>query len=178
MSMAFDYDLDRVSFITVGAQGPPGARTFFLQAAQGSRVVSLLIEKEQAAALAEALARLLDTLAEDDPEHAANLAPDETNMALLAPLDPAFRVVQLGVGVDEDDHVIVLVAQEGDDEEPGQRARFVASYAQMLALAQHADEVVNQGRPVCPLCGGPIDAEGHFCPRRNGHHTIDVEPDG
>ena len=32
-------------------------------------------------------------------------------------------------------------------------------------------EVVAAGRPTCAMCGEPIDPEGHFCPRRNGHRT-------
>jgi uncharacterized repeat protein (TIGR03847 family) len=171
----FDFDLDPVSFITVDAEGPAGQRTFFLQAAQGSQVVSLVLEKSQAAALADALSQLLDSVAEEDPEHAADLEPLDTNMALLQPVAPAFRVIQMGVGVDEERHLIILVAQEGDDASPGQRARFTASYAQMLTLARQALTVVNRGRPICLLCGGPIDPDGHFCPRRNGHHHIDQD---
>lgn len=171
----FDFDLDPVSFITVGTEGPPGQRTFFLQAAQGPRVVTLVLEKEQAAALAAALDQILDSLAREDPEHAAGLEPLPSSMALLAPVRPSFRVAQMGVGVDAERHVIILVAQEGDDTEPGQRVRFTASYAQMLTLARHAVTVVTQGRPTCILCGGPIDPDGHFCPRRNGHHHIDTD---
>jgi uncharacterized repeat protein (TIGR03847 family) len=168
----FDYDLDPVTFITVGTEGPPGQRTFYLQAAQGGQVVSLLLEKEHAAALADALGRLMASLADEDPTHARGLEPLASNMALLTPVQPAFRIAQMGVGVDEERHVVILLAQEGDDEAPGQRARFAGSYAQMLTLARHAEAVVQQGRPICPLCGGPIDPEGHFCPRRNGHHTL------
>jgi len=29
--------------------------------------------------------------------------------------------------------------------------------------------VAGQGRPICGNCGEPIDPEGHFCPKRNGH---------
>ncbi len=173
--MDYDFDLDPVSFITVGAEGPPGQRTFILQGAQGTQVVSLVIEKIQAAALAEALEHLLESLATEDPDHARDLEPLDSNMNLLVPVSPTFRVAQMGVGVDEDRHLILLVAQEGDDDEPGRQGRFTATYAQMLTLARHAVEVVNRGRPVCPLCGGPIDVTGHFCPRQNGHHRIESD---
>ncbi|MCA9996365.1 MAG: DUF3090 family protein [Anaerolineales bacterium] len=39
----------------------------------------------------------------------------------------------------------------------------------MRVLIPHTREVVNAGRPICGNCGRPIDAEGHFCPNRNGH---------
>lgn len=196
MAAPFDFDLDPVSFITVGAEGPPGRRTFFLQAAQGRQVVSLVIEKQQATALAEGIEQLLAQLHEQEPEHVAGLEPSGGDLALLTPIEPSFRVVQMGIGVDEARRLMVLVAQGGsvgdDDEEPDlelgdedddrpqgadgeplPRARFTASYAQMLALARHAVDVAEHGgRPRCPMCGEPMDPEGHFCPRRNGHHRL------
>ena len=38
------------------------------------------------------------------------------------------------------------------------------------AFARQALTVVAAGRPPCPLCGNPLDPEGHVCPRANGHH--------
>jgi uncharacterized repeat protein (TIGR03847 family) len=175
MADTFDIDLDPVSFITVGTAGPPGQRTFFLQASQARRVVALIIEKQQAEALATAIQRILSELARRDPEgHAARLRPLDTSMALLQPIEAEFRAGQIGLGADEERESLILVADEltpdEDERETGRRARFVATYAQMLSLAHHAIEVVGQGRPTCPLCGEPIDPEGHFCPRSNGHH--------
>ena len=43
-----------------GTVGPPGQRTFFLQARAGARVVSVALEKQQVAALAERIDELLD----------------------------------------------------------------------------------------------------------------------
>ena len=68
---------------------------------------------------------------------------------------------------------VVLVAQEivveGRETEEGGTARLFASRAQMRALGKYGLSLVKQGRPVCGNCGQPIDPEGHFCPRRNGH---------
>ena len=175
MPPQFDLELDPVSFITVGAAGPPGARTFFLQAAQGKRVVSLIIEKEQAVALAASVQRLLAALATRDPERVGKLEPSDANMDLLEPVRPEFRVTQLGIGVDDERQLIVLVAYERSEDEPGQRAKLVATYEQMLTLSRHTMDVVSQGRPICELCGAPMDADGHFCPRRNGHDEVEQE---
>lgn len=197
MASRFDFDLDPVSFITVGAEGPPGQRTFFLQAAQGRQVVSLLIEKQQATALAEGIEQLLAQVFEHVPEHVEDLMPAEGDLGLLVPIEPSFRVTQIGIGVDEARRMMVLVAQGGmprdedDDDDldldlgdegerplaadgqPLPRARFTASYGQMLAMAHHAVDVAEHGgRPRCPTCGEPMDPEGHFCPRRNGHHRL------
>jgi uncharacterized repeat protein (TIGR03847 family) len=174
MQPTYDIELDPVSFITVGAEGPPGGRTFYLQAAQSRRVVTLVIEKEHAIALAASIARLLDGLGgfDEDPD-AEGLA---ARLALLQPVQPDFRVGQLGIGVDEERRVMVLVANElAEPDEPGQRARFVATYEQMQSLAQQAMAVAEQGRPICPLCGEPMDDDGHFCPRSNGHARLHLE---
>ncbi len=171
MAAEYDFDLDPVSFITVGAEGPPGHRTFYLQAAAGQEVLTLTIEKEQAAALAESIERLLAALQRHDPEYARHVQPLQMDMALIEPLDAKFRVGQMGIGVDEERHVIVLIAHEGHGQPSAMRARFVATYEQMLTMARQAAAVVAQGRPLCDLCGEPIDPDGHFCVRRNGHNA-------
>ena len=40
---------------------------------------------------------------------------------------------------------------------------------QARAFAKRALDVVNAGRPPCPLCSLPLDPEGHVCPRQNGY---------
>ena len=172
MAVEYDFELDPASFMTIGAIGPPGERTFYLQAAHGTDVVSVIIEKEQAAALAASIERLLVALEKRDPDHATDLKPLDTNMGLLQPVRSAFRATQLGIGVEEERHVIVIVAHEDADDGPGLRARFVCTYELMLTVARRAIEVIRQGRPVCELCGQAIGPDGHFCPRRNGHHPL------
>ena len=41
--------------------------------------------------------------------------------------------------------------------------------AQARAFARRCETVVHAGRPACPFCGGPVDADGHICPRANGY---------
>ena len=41
--------------------------------------------------------------------------------------------------------------------------------AGVAAFAMHGASVVKAGRPPCPLCGQPLDPEGHVCARLNGH---------
>jgi hypothetical protein len=38
-------------------------------------------------------------------------------------------------------------------------------------LLRRLSQIVSAGRPPCPLCGLPLDAGGHVCPRQNGHRT-------
>ncbi|MBV8560280.1 MAG: DUF3090 family protein, partial [Acidimicrobiia bacterium] len=58
--------------------------------------------------------------------------------------------------------------EEGED---GAMARIGATRDQIAGLVLHGAEVVDAGRPPCPLCGEPLDAEGHVCVRLNGHKS-------
>jgi uncharacterized repeat protein (TIGR03847 family) len=151
-----EIELNPVDFITVGTVGPKGRRLFHIQAGKGGQVVTLTVEKEQTRALGEALTELLDDLIR---QRGTALSPDTVdmttmNMELREPIEPEFRVAQMGLGYNEDEDMIVLVAQELAVTEEGQDpdlvrpsvARFWASRPQMRALASHALEVVRQGR--------------------------------
>lgn len=173
----FTYDLDPVTLITAGAVGQPGQRTFYLQARAGRRLISLLAEKEQVGALASAVEQLLDDLSEKNPLLSTSDDLPIQNLNLEEPIEPAFRISQLGLGYDTERDMVILVAQ-GAAEEEGEdapTARFVASRQQMRAMAQFASRVVASGRPICGNCGQPMNASGHFCPQRNGHGPVPVQ---
>ncbi len=165
--MSTSFEIPEVDALTTDAIGPPGARVFYLQARQGTQVVSLRLEKTQVAALATYLVTLLSDLPtpEDLP----------TDMDLMEPVVAEWVVGSLGVSYDEDADRVVVVAEEmvddeGDEEDiEAARARFTATRAQIAALAQRGAEVVEAGRPPCALCGQPMNPEGHMCIRLNGH---------
>jgi uncharacterized repeat protein (TIGR03847 family) len=168
------FELNPVQLITTGYIGQPGRRVFYLQAQADGELVTLIVEKQQVEALAHGIEQFLTELHEKYPDLPA--APDDYNPALMklaVPVDPAFRVGQLGLGYDQDRDLLVLVAQEvvveGRATEEASSARFFATRAQMRALGVYGLSQVKQGRPTCGNCGQPIDPEGHFCPRSNGH---------
>lgn len=167
----FTYDLDAVQRITVGAVGPKGQRVFYVQARRGSRLITLIAEKEQVRALADAVSRLLDSLAEKNPRLATSDDMLVTDMSLEEPLEPEFRVGQMGLGYDSERDLVVLLIQGGGEDDEGDQptARLSATRPQMRALSSHAAQVVAAGRAICGNCGRPIDPAGHFCPQRNGH---------
>lgn len=169
------FDLNPVDRITTDAIGEPGKRVFYLQGRRGQHLVTLICEKEHVAALASAIEHLLLALADGDAD--AVVEPDpiiHSGMDLEYPLDPAFRVGEVNLGYDQVSERLVVIAyelmEEGDDATPSV-ARFWATPAQMRAFSIHGQEVVAAGRPRCAMCGEPIDPEGHFCPRKNGHRT-------
>ena len=167
--MARHIELNPVSQLTVGTIGPPGQRVFYLQGSRGADVISLIIEKQQASMLASSLETLLDDLAEKHPAE-EDREPVWTDMRLREPVEPLFRVGNMGLGYNEEVDRIVVVAYElVEEDEEANAVSLWATRAQALALIKHSNDVVNAGRPICGNCGQPIDPDGHFCPNRNGH---------
>jgi uncharacterized repeat protein (TIGR03847 family) len=168
------YEFNPVTHITTGFIGQPGKRVFYLQASREAETVTLIVEKLQVEALAQGITEFVKELQEKIPDLPTLATPYRAEqMSLRVPLDPAFRVGQLALGYDQDRDLVVLVAQEVVTEErtadDASVARLYATRAQMLALSEHGKAVVQKGRALCPFCGQPIDPEGHFCPKRNGH---------
>ena len=160
MSETFDLgDLDR---FTVGAVGPVGRRIFLLQCSSGAVTLTVKVEKQQVAVLAEYLVRLLGDLPQPDA------VPED--LELDDATEPRWVVGTLGVSYDEENDRIVLVAEELVAEgEDGDVARCAVTRAQAAAFAIRAPGLVEAGRPACPMCGLPLDPAGHECPRTNGH---------
>lgn len=177
--MSEPLELDPTEFITIGTIGPPGQRVFYLQAGQQDTLITLIIEKEHAASLAAGIVQILDEVAEKLAHPTPEPDLNERDMALREPIRPAFRVAQMGLGYDGERDLMVLAAQElvsVDDVDTLEAAspeplvaRFFVSREDMLALSRHAETVIAAGRPICGNCGRPIDPDGHFCPKSNGH---------
>jgi len=159
------FDLGEVDRITVGTVGPPGRRVFYLQAASGAQVVSLKLEKQQVAALVTYLATLLSDL--------PSPGPLPTDLDLVEPVIPEWVVGALGVSYDEGADRVLVQAEEAREEEGDETAvaRFLTTREQVAGLAARGADVVAAGRPPCPLCGQPLDPEGHVCVRLNGHRS-------
>jgi uncharacterized repeat protein (TIGR03847 family) len=159
----------------VGTVGPPGQRTFFLQARQGSRVTSVALEKTQVAVLAEGIDELLDTLLRRSggelPVPALAPVDDQDLAPLDTPIEEEFRVSALSLMWDDEIDRVVIEARSGDEEEDEDDdvLRAVLTGATARAFAARAQTVVAAGRPPCPFCTLPLDPEGHICPRQNGY---------
>ncbi|MGW1074095.1 DUF3090 domain-containing protein [Streptomyces sp. NPDC002537] len=176
-----------------GTVGLPGRRTFFLQATAAGRTTSVALEKAQVEALAERIDELLDEVVRRTGGSAPVPAVAPTELGdtkpLETPVEEEFRVGTMALAWDgENDRMIVeaqaLVELDADTDEdlaeaeerllqdeangpPMLRVRLTGTMAR--AFAKRALEVVNAGRPPCPLCSLPLDPEGHVCPRQNGY---------
>jgi uncharacterized repeat protein (TIGR03847 family) len=170
-------ELERVEKVTAGAVGEPGQRTFYIQAREGARTVTILVEKEQVELLATSILEILATVGRETGE-----GPPEEAMELEPPLEPLWRAGRLSIGYAEDRDQMLLELEEylerpeeeaGQEDEPDlpepARIRLWATREQMLALSRHGAAVAARGRPRCRFCGNPLDPEGHTCPAMNGH---------
>ena len=172
---------DRPSRFVAGTVGQPGDRTFYLQATDAGRTVSVALEKVQVALLADRLEELLGEVQRRLGAEVPAAAPDDDNEPLETPLDEEFRVGAMGLAWDGDAELVVVEAQAAGDEPADEstiledveegpdvlRVRITAAEAR--AFVERARRVVSAGRPPCPLCGLPLDAAGHVCPRQNGY---------
>lgn len=177
-----------------GTVGQPGERTFFLQAREGNRITSVVVEKQQVSVLAEHLDKVLDeVLRRSGP--ATQVPPahervDDTD-PLDAPITEEFRVGTMTIAWDAEINKIVIELFSNVDEDEESEAELSAAAAAALEGADevNADEVfvvkitpsyardfvaraqalVSAGRPPCPFCLQPLDPSGHVCPRANGY---------
>jgi uncharacterized repeat protein (TIGR03847 family) len=173
-----------------GTVGQPGERTFYLQATSGERIVSVALEKVQVALLAEKLEELLDEVRRRQGADSAVPATASRELEDVAPLgtpiEEEFRAGTLALAWDDDTSTVLVEAQSVEPEtaaEPDEsdvpesagteftgdllRVRMQPDVAR--AFIRRALRVVAAGRPPCPLCGNPLDPQGHVCPRQNGH---------
>ena len=166
-----------------GTVGVPGQRTFVLQAREGRQIVSVVLEKAQVAVLADRLGQLLEDL-EDGGLPVVEVGGGPDSAALDEPLNEAFRAAALTLGWDagaeriliearseagdSDDELATIFDDDADEGPDLLRVRLTAGAARVFV--ERAIAVINAGRPPCPLCGRPLDPQGHICPRRNGQY--------
>jgi uncharacterized repeat protein (TIGR03847 family) len=160
------WDFGRAELLEPEAIGEPGKRTFRLRVMSGGDAASLWLEKEQLAALTVAIRGILEQTGEtpDEPEPAPTAFPDQPQVD--------FKIGRLGIGYDDGQRMVVIFAyemEEADKEDAPPAFSCQASLGQCDRFADRAEEVISGGRPLCILCGGPIDTQGHDCPTRNGH---------
>lgn len=190
------HSFDPPERFVAGTVGPPGQRTFFLQARAGARVTSVALEKQQVSVLAERIDELLDELLRTDEGSSTIPAVSpvalEDNGPLEQPIVEEFRAGTMTLSWDASDERVVVEVfpfteesvvepgtpeEEIDEPEPEEIlvVRLPAGLAR--AFSKRAQRVVGAGRPSCPFCGGPVDPSGHLCPRANGFRRTTTSAD-
>ena len=107
--MSRSFELSDVEWATVGTVGPPGQRTFYLQARQDDQLVTLKLEKQQVAAVAQFLGEILSDLPVPEP------IPDDEALALAEPVLAEWAVGGLQLAYDSGADRIVILAEEIGD---------------------------------------------------------------
>ncbi|MGJ9373862.1 DUF3090 domain-containing protein [Nesterenkonia sp. CF4.4] len=177
------HEFDWPDRAVVGTIGPPGARTFYLQVRSGKQLVSVALEKQQSALLAEKIDEILDQLISVEGNRFS--VPTSTPVELvdndqLETVEEHFRTGAMSLGWDPTTAQVVIEAYpisdvDDDDESPEEDdARDTEMLLIRLpvgtarAFAKRTLEVVGAGRPACPICGYPVDADGHTCTAAEG----------
>lgn len=193
--MVHEYDWpDRV---VVGTVGRPGERAFYLQVRAGRRSTSVLLEKEQSAVLADAVDELLEGLrsAATQPVTVPSETPPELldDGPLDQPVEEQFRAGVLRLAwdprtaqvvieaypvagedhpedladVDDPDRAGPAVGSGPEGDTPSEVLRVRVPVGTARAFVERTRRVVRAGRPACPLCGEPVDPDGHVCAVRD-----------
>ena len=166
--------------VVIGTIGVPGERTFYLQVRAGKQIVSIALEKQQSAQLAEKIDEILDQLItlDGNPFSVPTTTPIElVDNDQLDAVEEQFRTGAMSLGWDPTTAQVVIEAYPITDLDADDDADSLdeddAGASEMLlvrmpvgtarAFAKRTREVVGAGRPICPLCGYPIDADGHTC---------------
>ena len=165
------YDFGPVDALDAEAIGEAGKRTFRIRAWKNRATASLWLEKQQLLALSLALRQVMSQTGQDPQPQAlaAQPFPERPTVDL--------RVGRLALGKDEDSDRLILWAHEaGSDEAAPPNFSCHLDWPQALAFCERAESICSAGRPICPLCGEPVDPEGHVCVRSNGHSPQQVPP--
>lgn len=166
--------------ITSDTIGKPGQRVFYIQGATLDEQSTVIIEKIQLQTLSASILHFLDELQKSYPElEIPSGQYTDNTMQISLPVDPIFRVGEIGLAYNRDlDQSCLIVKriemetnslQQDETEEMVNVINFWCSREQLKALANWGLQLVQKGRPICPLCHEPIDPSGHFCPKKNGH---------
>ena len=186
------HSFDPPERFVAGTVGPPGQRTFFLQAREGNRLVTVALEKQQVAVLAERMDGLLDELMNSGEIRGLipAVAPHDLtdNDRLEQPIEEEFRAGTMTLSWDPDDSRVVIevfpfteaavvspdqLDEDLEEPEPDELLLVRIPAGMARAFVKRAEQVIGAGRPSCPFCGYPVDADGHLCVRANGFRRRD-----
>lgn len=171
------HEFDWPDRVVIGTVGPPGARTFYLQARAGAQIVSIALEKQQSALLAQKIDEILDQLSAVEGNRYS--VPTSTPVELvdndpLEAVEEQFRAGTIGIGWDPTTAQVIIEAHpllddadddalDGGEEEASEMLRVKMPVGTARAFTQRTREIVEAGRPLCTLCGYPMDPDGHTC---------------
>ncbi|MSQ13727.1 MAG: DUF3090 family protein [Dehalococcoidia bacterium] len=164
-----EVDFGHAHGIKADAVGAPGQRRFrVLIEAEGGKACAWL-EKPQLMQLALGIQELLST--QSPPQ-----SPGVRRRSAGTPgggHNLEFQVGTLTLGYERDADLVVLeFGGEDAEQDGGAGFRVLLDRRRSNAFAEQALAVCAAGRPLCPLCQGPVGPGPHVCPRTNGHVVV------
>lgn len=163
-------DMGLVTIFSPEALGKPGKRTFRLTVVSDAGAALIWLEKEQLLELGLHLKRTIGVLEDvEEPQ-----SPSPSYVPVEDP-DIQFRLGKQAVEFDEEDGIFRFWNYDVEVEDDVASLVFEATVAQVMQFADESLRVCSSGRPICPLCHEPINPDGHFCSRSNGHPVNAVE---
>ena len=168
------YSLGSISYIEPRTFGEPGQRTFNLVLEAGNANCTVWLEKEQLFQLGIYLQEVVEAMSPEDKQRQGVSSEPEWSGQEIS-ID--FKVGQIMLSHHSDSNSFRLVAYEREEEGASEEAAsvgFSMTVAQAEAVAEKALQICAAGRPLCFLCGQPINPDGHACPRSNGHTVLEA----
>jgi uncharacterized repeat protein (TIGR03847 family) len=170
------YNLDTVDRFVLGTVGEPGERAFYIQAKKAGQNFTFALEKAQAQALTERFAEILKDA------RSSQGAVTQDSLPLDSPIDSEFSLGVMAITWQFDSQLVRFegqaitndIAEEvfeeivGDDTDNAPAiVRITLTPSQVRSFITRAISVIKAGRQPCMFCGGPINVDGHICPRAN-----------
>ncbi len=167
------YTLGTLSAIDAETFGAPGNRTFRLVLQSGRARSDVWMEKEQLLQLGMYLQEAMQGFSEE--QKAKESQPSEPSWS-GGDTSIEFKARQIFLNHDAAANAFFFKAFEeeaGESNDEPSSVSFWITTDQAGTVAQEALRICAAGRPPCFLCGMPINADGHVCPRANGHAVLE-----
>jgi uncharacterized repeat protein (TIGR03847 family) len=170
------YNLDTVERFVLGTVGEPGERAFYIQAKKAGQNFTFALEKAQAQALTDRVSEILKDARSAHGSASKDFEP------LNSPIESEFTLGVMAITWQFDSQLIRFEGQAITDDnseevfeeivgdEVGNApaiVRITLTPSQVRSFIHRANSVIKAGRQPCMFCGGPINIEGHICPRAN-----------
>jgi len=139
--------------------GEPGERIFSIQIECENNYVNLFLEKEQLALISQKINKY-NSFAQ--PKKVNIPITDKTRIN-------NYKLIDFALEFEENLNIFDFYFVGVDDQDKGIAAMFYYQNEYAQFFAKNSLKIISQGRPICSLCFNPINKDGHFCIKMNGH---------
>ncbi len=138
--------------------GKPGKRTFLIDIKCSDRSFNLWLEKQQLASISQNITKYKSFTKTEEKSSLSQY--DENNN---------YKLIDFALEFQTDSNSFDFYFVGVDDQDKGIAATFYYDNKYAQYFANESLKIVSQGRPICSLCFNPINEDGHFCIKLNGH---------